>query len=1731
MSSTTSVDISNSVYANKLFSVSGEETIPTGLAFNSDESKVWIIGVSSDTIHQYTLSTPGDISTASYDNKSFSVRSQEPNPRSLSFNNNQSKMWVVGTTNDKIHQYTLSTPGDISTASYDSKSFSVSSEEGNPIDLAFNSNQSKVWVVGTTNDKIHQYTLSTPGDISTASYDSKSFSVSSEETIPTGLAFNSNQSKVWVVGISSDTIYQYTLSTPGDISTASYDNKSFSVRSQEPNPQGLAFNSDQSKVWVVGNTNNTIYQYSTAAPIFRISNSFTSKYSIRNQTSKSITSRYAIAGKAAKQLTSKFSIRKLVNNSKKITDISAARYDSNKSFSVRTQEESPTGLAFNSDESKVWIIGVSSDTIHQYTLSTPGDISTASYDNKSFSVNSQELQPTGLAFNNDQSKVWIIGSSSDEIYQYTLSTPGDISTASYDGSSFVVDSQELQPRDLAFNHDQSKVYVVGLSNDTIYQYTLSTPGTISTADYDNKSFSVRSQEGNPTGLTFNHDESKMWVVGINSDRIHQYTLSTPGDVSTAGYDNKSFGVSAQENTPSALAFNSDFSKVYVVGLANDTIYQYTDIKIIPDFASKYTVVGRVLKSVTSKFTIEDFIMRHFTSRYKIYNSVEKSVASRFKIVGKVKKSVTSKYQLVGRVLKSLTSRYDIKNSVRKSITSRYAIAGKAAKQLTSKFSIRKLVTNTKKTMDVSTATYDSKLKFIGNEFTAPTGVTFNKNRSKMWTVGKDNLFAYQYSLSTPGDVSTATYDNKKIGVSAGTQGISFNADYTKMYLVNSSLDTVIQYDLSTAEDISTAVQVSSYSVSSQEDGPRGIAVNRDVSKIWIVGSQRDTVYQYTLSTPGDVSTASYDNKSFGISNDAFPQGVTFNETETMMWVVGSSTDRVYQYTLGTASDISTASYDTLSYSFNGLLTNPTDVKFNDDFTVMYVTGQHNNRVYQFSIPESKVNFISKYIISSRVAKSLTSRYKILGMAAKSITSKYQITGRALKQITSRYVIEGSVKRFITSQYKITGRIAKSLTSQYEISSRVAKFLNSKYQIASKVKKSVMSRYVIEGSVKRFITSRYKIVGRITKPLTSQYKITGRVAKILNSKYQITGRALKQITSRYVIEGSVKRFITSQYKITGRIAKSLTSRYNIINMVEKSLTSKYQLISRVTKSLTSVYTVDGFVARVVTGQYRIVGRVKKSLTSKYHVRNLVTNTRKKTVDVSTAVYDNKYKSGGSEFSSPTGVIFNKNRSKMWVTGLPSTFIYQYTLSTPGDLSTATYDNKRLAVLAGTQGIVFNEDYTTLFVINSTADRITQYDLSTAEDISASTSIAIYSITEEAGPRGIAANKDLSKIWIVGSGQDEVFQYSLSTPGDLTTISYDSKSFNISSEDSFPQGVTFNETETKMWVVGSSTDSVHQYTLSTPGDVSTASYDSLSYSFSGLSTNPTDVKFNDDFTAMYITGQHNNRVYQFSIPASLTNFISKYAIVGRVVKSVTSRYVINKFVARFITAKYKIASKVIKQITSKYDISGNVISSVTSRYSIRNIARKTLTSQYKITSRITNILTSQYKIVGNVIKSITSQYRIDGTVLSTITSKYDIKNSIAKSLTSRYMILNKFSKSLTSRYSIIGKVTKSIISKFSIKNLTSKTLTSQYEISGKITKLLISRYTIFSRIAKSLTSQYSIRDTISKILNSKYSVIGRVIHIVKSKYYVGDIEIPVSGTFKMLTTVKSFKLITNKAMRDK
>jgi DNA-binding beta-propeller fold protein YncE len=228
---------------------------------------MYIMGLNNDRVYQYKLSTSFDVSTATYMNKSISIANTsnagpgDKDPREVQFHPEGHTMYIVGIDRDTVYQYSLSTAWDVSTATYASKSKDVSAQDTNPQSLAFSDDGTKMYILGSTNDRIFQYTLSSPWDVSTATYASKFLSVASQENSPLAMAFSSDGKKVLVAGSTNDTVYQYTLSTAWDISTATYDNKSLSIGAQESAPHGIALSTDQKKMFIVGTASDIVYTY------------------------------------------------------------------------------------------------------------------------------------------------------------------------------------------------------------------------------------------------------------------------------------------------------------------------------------------------------------------------------------------------------------------------------------------------------------------------------------------------------------------------------------------------------------------------------------------------------------------------------------------------------------------------------------------------------------------------------------------------------------------------------------------------------------------------------------------------------------------------------------------------------------------------------------------------------------------------------------------------------------------------------------------------------------------------------------------------------------------------------------------------------------------------------------------------------------------------------------------------------------------------------------------------------------------------------------------------------------------------------------------------------------------------------------------------------------------------------------------------------------------------------
>ena len=252
--------------------------------------------------------------------------------------------------------------------------------------------------------------------------------------------------------------------------------------------------------------------------------------------------------------------------------INGATYDS-VSFDV-TQDSTITGMCFNDDGTKMYVCGESSDKVYQYSLSSAYDLSTASYDSVSLDVSSQQGAPRSVVFNNDGSALYIVGTSAAAVHQYTLSTEYDLSTGSYASKTVSVSTQELYPCGVIFNNDGASMYVVGSQNETVYQYTLSTPFDVSTASYASKSLDGSSEQSSSTGLAFNSDGTKIFIIGETPTKIFQYTLSSAYDMSTGSYDSVSYTYS-EGTVPRDIVWGNSGNKFYIPDSGPDDIYQYT----------------------------------------------------------------------------------------------------------------------------------------------------------------------------------------------------------------------------------------------------------------------------------------------------------------------------------------------------------------------------------------------------------------------------------------------------------------------------------------------------------------------------------------------------------------------------------------------------------------------------------------------------------------------------------------------------------------------------------------------------------------------------------------------------------------------------------------------------------------------------------------------------------------------------------------------------------------------------------------------------------------------------------------------------------------------------------------------------------------------------------------------------------------------------------------------------
>ena len=253
--------------------------------------------------------------------------------------------------------------------------------------------------------------------------------------------------------------------------------------------------------------------------------------------------------------------------------------------------------------------------------------------------------------------------------------------------------------------------------------------------------------------------------------------------------------------------------------------------------------------------------------------------------------------------------------------------------------------------DISTGVFNQSLNPSPN-ITAITKVHFRSDGLKMYITGTTLDVVAEYTLSSAWDITSATYINNFniSGKQSIAYGLSISVDGLKMYITGASpTKRIDEYTLSSAWDITSATFTQTFTFGVEMSGCRGHYFKDDGLKLYLSDNAVKKFHEYDLSSAWDVSTIVF-NQSFTLGAEtSVTFDLYFNVDGSQVFTIDYINDKIYQYSLSTAWDISTTSYDTISLNIVLEQNGGTNLFINPDGLKLYVTGFGNNLINEYNL--------------------------------------------------------------------------------------------------------------------------------------------------------------------------------------------------------------------------------------------------------------------------------------------------------------------------------------------------------------------------------------------------------------------------------------------------------------------------------------------------------------------------------------------------------------------------------------------------------------------------------------------------------------------------------------------------------------------------------------------------------------------------------------------------------------
>ena len=299
------------------------------------------------------------------------------------------------------------------------------------------------------------------------------------------------------------------------------------------------------------------------------------------------------------------------------------------------------GPEFNNDGTKMFVsyqnnassgAGGVDDFIAEYNLSTPFDISTATYAGDSERCNTSDPDHDGTVvgdnattetiiafkFSDDGKKIFTAQRGMNRspgnsfVNRYDLTTPFDVSTCTY-VSDVDVDTEALQngtnAGDRLSTNDRNNLQGIEITNDgtkmfvtindgnssknyaNIKQYNFGTPYDLSTITL--ASTAIILDNNNPFGMVFSEDGKKLFQSFRDNGVVVQYSLDNAFDLSSSTKDGE-FDLSSLDedlNDLIGITFSSTGLKIFAANRITETVFEYS-------LACAFTLVAGSCSSIT-----------------------------------------------------------------------------------------------------------------------------------------------------------------------------------------------------------------------------------------------------------------------------------------------------------------------------------------------------------------------------------------------------------------------------------------------------------------------------------------------------------------------------------------------------------------------------------------------------------------------------------------------------------------------------------------------------------------------------------------------------------------------------------------------------------------------------------------------------------------------------------------------------------------------------------------------------------------------------------------------------------------------------------------------------------------------------------------------------------------------------------------------------------------------------